>query len=519
MAYNATYKNTESMYKKMFSLVLFILCLLMFAFYLSKSLAIGGRWSSGLPLGGVDNFLYHNGGLYTVPEKGFTPGSSYFPGIVLLSLIFRLLFGYGAETAIIFFGAIVALFSFLGFSIIATNKKNDWFYLTLVAVLFFLFQFASARSYLLEMHPDIPALVCFIYGIIFIDKFIKKNNHLLLIPATILFLCSALFKQNAIALYFGLGVYVLFTKTIKVKQKIYIIFSELIAGILTLIVVFSIEGCYYNCVTVNRLHPLLSIKEYIVFCFVTFRETILFCVGLAAYLILLITKNIKLDREIERLWFAASVCWVVLCMYGAAKDGANQGNMEAAIITFMPFVLILCKNFILYIKTLFNFEKISDDCNSLNAKKMLKICIFSCLLIFFLGGSSFIILKTIKAYSVYKQRIAKEKEFSSWLTENYKNKNIAYTTIAYELLNGSDIHKTSDFYTICVWELAKLISDNKLKDIAEQESWDLIITWQGLDDTTYPLTFENFRRLDESEYPDVSESYYKPIKVFVRGSK
>ena len=499
--------------RKRLTYIIFLVCSLVSAFWICSKLAEGARWSSGLPLGGCDNFLFENGSLYTVAENGFTPGSSYFPGIVLLSLFFRYVIGYGAETAIIIFGALVGLFFLGGTSLIASDNRTSRKCLFGVSFLFLILGFPYARYYLLEMHPDIPSLMCFLVGVIFVDAFIKRKKKITLIPIIICFWFSALFKQNALVLYIGLGLYILLTKSIPKRDKFFILTSEIISGFLTLAVVFSIDGCFFNCVTVNSLHSMLSLKEYLIFTLSTLKDNTLFIICTVLFFVFAITKKIKIERNVEKLWLYPAVSWVVFCMYGSAKEGANQGNMEAAIIALLPFVLILIEKFYSYFLSLFNFNKLTND---LNDNILLKKILSSFILVFLVFFICFIGINSGKKISTYFQRLEKQKEFSIWLTQNFKEKNVAYNTITYEILNYADIKKKTDLYTVLVWNMAGLLSDKQLKEISEKEAWDVIITGKGLDDAMFPLTFENFHKIDQSQYPDMTKFYGFPIEIFVR---
>ena len=189
-----------------------------FAYFLTSKLVGGASWSSGLPLGGVDNYLYNGGSLYTILEDGMTPGSSYFPGIVLLSLLYRIMFGYGADTAIIVTGAIIGVILLVCFSYIASQNKKEQFWLFVCGAVLMIIEFPNAKTYLLEMHPDIPALLFFTLGVIALGRYIaKKGKACLYIAVTVLFYLSGLFKQNAVFLYIGLGCYVFFSKNLNKK--------------------------------------------------------------------------------------------------------------------------------------------------------------------------------------------------------------------------------------------------------------------------------------------------------------
>lgn len=158
----------NSQIKNCFIFLVLCLCACFFFYFLSTKLTIGGRWCSGQALGGVDSFLYSNGDLYPSLEKGINAGTSYFPGIVFVSYLYSLIFGYGAETAFIVTAGVIGLLFFLCCAIISSDNKNKRLILFIIATAIFAKEFPAAKAYLLEMHPDIPSLTCFFGGLIFI---------------------------------------------------------------------------------------------------------------------------------------------------------------------------------------------------------------------------------------------------------------------------------------------------------------------------------------------------------------
>lgn len=503
--------NIKKIWGIVFYTAITVLFILIVGDLVADKLTWGARWSSGLPLGGVDNWLNEEGSFYTVPENGFTPGSSYFPGIILLSLLYRLLFGYGAETAIIVTGGIIALLSSVGFAAIVTSNKKRIAILTLVALLIFR-KMLLAPHYLLEMHPDIPALMCMTWGIIAMYKCIQKKRIIHYVLATLCFIGAGLFKQNAVAMFLGLGLYTMFTQQLDIKTKVKVLLSEFIAGVCVLIVVFAIDGCWYNCVTVNASHPLLSIKEYITFGISTCKHNKILLGLLAIYIVQRIFDDRKLGL-LHNMYSYAALSWLVFCMYGAAKLGANEGNMEAAIIALMPFVLSIFNDSITIVKNYIEKEEIWNKISSL---KYLNVRYLTCIIVIgaFCMYPLYHKVRVIKRnINEYYHRLDRQKDFSQWISETYTNKNVAYNTVHYEILNHASIRKTSDFYTIAVWDMGGLISDESIEKIAQDEAWDVIITIDGEDETRWPITFSHFQQLDSIDYPNIGDDN---TKVYVR---
>lgn len=489
------------------SVVLF--CITLLLYFVSFKLVGGARWSSGFPLATVDNWLYGNGHLYTVIEDGLTPGSSYFPGLIYLGMILRQMLGYGAETGFIVFGAIVAVFTMVGFSFIVSDKSKDRFWYSVLAFVFFIIGFPSAKSYLLEVHPDIPALMFFMWGVIGINQYLKKRQFVWVLVSTLLFFVSGLFKQNAAFLFIGFGLYVLFSRYLTVSQKITICLSEFVAGLSVIVNVLCIEGCWYNCVTVNSLHSLLSIKEYLVFGYGTVKSNILFIVVVLYFIIYrLRTGFFKPEGFLLDSWLSASLCWFLFCMYGSAKEGANQGNMEAAIIALMPLALIGAKLGYYNFKEKVLIGKFFYTDSGKNVK--MHFCVFLCL-------TSIIIFtpRIIRNSKSYRERITQEERFSQWLTQNYGGKHVTYNVYSYETLNGASVIKKSDLHTAYVWQMGELMPDDKLITISETECWDVIITLPGYDENVWPKTFSKYRKLNKNDYPDMSPVYGDNFEVYI----
>ena len=498
--------KTKKILDVVFYSIIIVAITLLIGDMISAKLVGGARWSSGLPLGGVDNWLYEGGSLYTVPEKGFTPGSSYFPGIVLLSLLYRVLFGYGAETAIIITGGIIAFLSCWGFARIVTDGKKRVALLTLVSLVLFRKMFL-APTYLLEMHPDIPALMCMTWGIIALHKYVSKKNIIQYIFATLCFVGAGLFKQNAVAMYAGLGLFTLFTHELDIKTKIKVLLSEFIAGVCVLFVVFSIDGCWYNCVSVNASHPLLSLKEYLAFGLSTIKHNKLF-LGLVGLYCLqsLITPSTK--ELLGKMYMLAALFGTIFCMFGAAKYGANEGNMEAAIIALMPCVLSLFNKMISYVKDNAIIDSFIDKMNFQNNRKIrlsiATVIIFGACFIWICKG----VCRVHGNLQKYHERIELQKAFSRWISTYYHELNVAYNTESYEILNAASINKKTDLKTVEIWDMGSLISDEQLHLISQKEQWNIILTIDTHDEARWPVTFSEFNQLERGLYPDVDVKVY-----------
>ena len=483
-----------------------IASLFIFGIFVSNKLIIGARWGGGLFLGGVDNWL-SGGSLYTQPDLGMTAGPVYSPGGLLVSLLARLLFGMNAETVIILIGGLFAIFTFWGYAKLVADKRSKVYWYILICLALFVLQFPEARFYLFEIHPDIPAIMCFVWGVLMLGCFINRKVKGYLIPATLFFLCSGLFKQNALFLFAGLGLFVLFTKKMTGKEKLLVWLSEGLAGIGVICIMLSIDGCIYNCVDVMASHHLIGLYEYCTYVAFTLFHNFFFLVLLIYFIILLLQKKIIFKSIAEEMWFCSAVVWFLFCCYGGAKEGSNSGNFEVALIAFMPFVLKSIEFLYILIKDYLEKKQLY-----LNNGPVLKNTIITMICSIAILVSSLFIAKNI---SQFQLRLDDQNRFSQWLSINFEDKNVAYNAKIYEILKSAKINKTTDLYISAQYLMGSLISDEEMNSISQKEDWDIIITTAGSDAKEWPETFSRFVKMDSNRYPELS-IYGDNIEVFIK---
>lgn len=495
--------------KTIFYTLIALAYLSVYMFFITDKLIVGARWGGGLFLAGVDNWL-SGGSMYTQPSEGLTGGPVYSPGGLFMALIARLAFGYDAETTIIICGGLLGLVALWGFAKMEAIDKKRLFFLWIVAMTFFIFEFPSAKFYLFELHPDIPVLACFVWGVLLICNYLKSNKIIDYLLATFFFLLAGLFKQNALFLFVGLFVFVLFTKRLDIRRKALIVLSEAIAGISTLLIMWSIDGCLYNCVEVMASHSLLPLREYIDYILTGVKDNVIFIVLLLFFIFLLITKRVRLKAIEEEMWAYSSVSWFVFCIYGAAKEGSNSGNIEVALFACMPFVLhcveyIVTKISICLKKQYSSYVLIKQEriCNVITL-----VSVICCLLI-----SCYGISKSSSNLSRYAHRLNEQELFSEWLNNNFSGNNVAYNAKYYELYNHVNINKKTDLFIAAQYAMGKLIDDNYLNTISQDENWDVIVTTLDLGAQKWPSTFSSFKIIND--FPTVT-SYGDSLIVYVR---
>lgn len=510
---NSTRNNIKVRKYTVFYVLLGLIVALIFVCCVMEKISVGGRWGTGIPLAMADRWLQEKGSLYPSVETGITAGSSYFPGVVFVALICRWFFGNNAEIAMIIFAGLILVLLIYSFVMVSFDEKKYQFIGSLIIIQGFYKEFKIARDYILEMHPDLFSLCFFILGIIVLNLYLERNKHknIYLAMSTILFFLSGIFKQNAVFLYVGLGVFVLFTKELTLITKLKLLMSEFVAGVGVLAVVFSNQNCWLSTITVNSLHNLMTVEEFMSFWEKTYENNKVFVICTCIFLILIITNNFKLQNRLQKMWFSSAVAWALFGMYGAAKEGANEGNMEASIIVFMPFVVYMFLYYIKVMKDVFDKEKCMAKVSGIKNICALKWGIGVLALVIYISLVSSCV-EQIKIYkTVYETRKYEQQKVAAWMNENYQGEKIAMTSHYYEVFNDADVDISTDFSTAYVFYMAELITDENLQEIREKEDWEVIITISAYGHQTWPKTFEGYRLLSPEESPTTL-----PICIYVK---
>lgn len=483
--------------KRKLEYILVTLYVFFILYVIFQKLPEGGRWGTGFPLAMADRFLNNGLTLYSSPDEGILSTSSYFPGDVFVAIICRVIFGQYAETSMIVIGALMGAAILYMFSKIATNKKYSSWGLGLVGVVIVYYEFPMARFYLMELHPDIPALLFGTLGVFFISKYIDENKIRWVVLASVMLLGAGLFKQTAVFIYIGIGVYVFFTEHIERHKKGIILLAEFISGIGTIGIVISNKWCWLNCVTMNAKHPLMSaddFKEYFLLCLK--HDWIYLCLC-CCFFVLLICKKIHIETMFARLYLSVAVSWLFFNVLTSLKYGANDGNIEAAIISLMPYVEMTCGYFGEGIKKLFEKHALRKPDglllkNVLFVEYMIVICCV-CLITYKFGYVS------CRNISNYIKRLNAQNQMESWLNSNYKGEKVAGFGSYYSYYDDADIIPSTDFHVAGLYNEAHMVSDRDMYEIYKREKWALIMTQPWMDtmnSNAYPSTFSHYELLE-----------------------
>jgi len=199
-------------------------------------------------------------------------------------------------------------------------------------------------------------------------------------------------------------------------------------------------------------------------------------------------------------------------MYGAMKEGANVGNIEAAIFPFTPFALYIIKIFMQMSRSIIDKDKLYTLlCNI--KKKWLVFSVLTFIFIVVICMYSTINHQKIKQYYyTYQSRLFAQQEMSNWINENFSGKTIAISTHNYEIYNGTNINVSTDLSTEDFFDMAQLVTDKELDYISDNLKWDVIVTNETYRENRWPKTFDDYQALDPSEYPNNLPNIYVYIR-------
>lgn len=470
---------------------------------IADKLAGGGRWGVSMFVVMAKRFLDGEGLFYSDAQTGFLTSPFYFPGGTFIAILVQLVFNHGVEGIMILIASAIGVMTLFLFVCIAGDNRKHYLIPALVIFPLFFKGFDYLRSYVAEMHPDMPvlffgAIAAIVVARIAEDEADKWYRYVLLI---FLLLCSGVFKQNAVMIFLGFGITILFTKNLNKQKKLKLLASVFIAGILVLLVIFGIDGCFEATVQVMSRHdavPAATFKGYIKNSF-TYNK--IFVGILAAFFILLITRNIKLSF-VQKLWLVSGLIWFAFNIYGTKKDGSNEGNVDVALIVLAPFVGMAVQEVYYKIKEHVHFdERFASEWE----KAPLLIC---CICIVFVATmipwakSTYAALRDDKAK--YNSRKQDEHTVTAWLNENCPDGSIAIYSHYYFWLKDADVNINTDFYTMDAYVMARMTSLEDIEELYNKYKWDIIIfNDEHLKTPPSEWDFANYELLEGESISDI----------------
>ena len=237
-------------------------------------------------------------------------------------------------------------------------------------------------------------------------------------------------KQQALYVDIALGGYLLFTKSLVRKEKIVLLGSLIVAGILDIIIIFNIPGA--EILTIKNLSnmPYWSVKTIVPKTVVDFLDDIIYFLFLFLFIYLFIKKKVKLE-SLGRKWLIIAIVFGGGQMVGAWKIGGNTGNYQAAMVSFLPFLVIAVDYFY---KEYFKDEK-----------KRIIIYVLNCAICVMCFG--------VLAYVGYKSKsilnkINTDREVSIYLSENFGSETLMYHSDNYMQIARSTVNPGMDVCTV-----------------------------------------------------------------------
>jgi hypothetical protein len=289
-------------------------------------------------------------------------------------------------------------------------------------------------------------------------------------------------KQQALYIDFALGIYLVFTKKFNVIEKVKILASLILAGIVDIIVIFSIPGLEITAIKNLKNMPYHTLSTIIEHTTETVLTNIVCVVILVAMFIIWIFKKVKLS-SLANKWLLVSVLFFAGQTLGGWKEGGNSGNYEVGLVCFLPFA-VLCVTY--FLKNYIVKEKQRDVvmlCSLVIAVMM--ICM-ACLL-------------PLKDASDVADTINSDTAVSEYLSEVADGKTVLYNSNWYMPIAKSTALPGLDLATVPVY-LEEY--DDVVTDSIVNQTNDFIYANKGLfDDNTQKLLEENYTLVKDPDMP------------------
>ena len=408
-----------------YNICLIIFLGLFFLYNFFTGFASGGRWDLCQHIATADRFLAGKGFFYS-SEYASSP---YFPGVSFLSIIVSLIANPIRDYILLFLASIIGtFFIFQLLKITISFVEDKWLVLSATAV-FLCYTLKHYQFYMCEFKPDTIILVIGIFLISISRKIISKKYIRTFYTWTfVCFLTFAmgLFKQHALYLDLGIGLYILFSREFSFKDTLFLLSAMISGGVIDIIVLFSIPNLPLNTMQNLKDMPYFFPKD-IIFQIIDFAKKNLCLLSLITFSVfLIITKRIIISNELKQ-YLSMIVPFIVGQILGAYKIGGNDGNLEIAIITLLPFALISLS----YITKTFNFY------SNMTISFIILFYLFIMLLVIMLPTSGLDALKSYKN----NQRIIK-------YLQKYEGETFMYYSNLYMPIVRSGIKVGMDMYSV-----------------------------------------------------------------------
>lgn len=403
-----------------------------FAIYYADALIKGGRWDLYQHIAMADRFL--NGkGFYYSAEEASTP---YFPGVGFLAVVVGFLCGNIRDHVLLAIASIIgAIFLGVLVRISFLFSKNKW--VSLFSVCFLLFNhFNYYKYYMNEFKADTLVylfafvLICLIH--MYFNDIVENHKVFFYISVFLVSFMMDITKQQALYVDIALGIYIVFNKK-SISKKIKLLIPMVMAGVVDIIVIFSIPGMKLLAIENLKKMPYWD-SEHI------FNEIInvyneheaVVWLTLLSFIIGYILKE-KIDDRIY-MWLFISIIVLAAQIAGGMKIGGNIGNYQAGLVLFVPFMSFgICK-----------ILKFFIDKN----KKWI-ICLL--IIVFFLPKLVDMNYSGFKRCIDFFHASPSNQESIEYLKKNYSGEKCMYDSDHYMMICRSEMIPMLDIYSVPIY--------------------------------------------------------------------
>lgn len=396
---------------------------------LMSGLIKGGRWDLYQNIAMADRFL--NGqGFYYSPLEASSP---YFPGVAFLAiLIGKICYPYRDYILLVMASLIGTVFLYALFKLGERFSKNREISLVVTFALSSI-GFEHYRGYMNEFKADSFILLYAVLITLIIDKVENDERQAGVCTISALFILSFLMdvtKQQALYVDVALGIYLIITKSLEMKEKIVILGSLVAAGLVDLAVLFSIPGLEIHTIRNLSDMPYWDVRTIIWQMGTDVMKNKIYFMLLFSFIYLLIKKRIRLEALAGK-WFAIAFAFGVGQIAGGWKRGGNNGNYEVGMIAFLPFVVVA---FAYFYRKYFKDDKMRILTVAMNYA----VC-GMCFVMLALSGS-----KTGELVT----KIQMDREVSAYLSREFSGETIMYQSNQYMQLARSTVNPGMDILAV-----------------------------------------------------------------------
>ncbi len=404
----------------------------LFCYFFSSLIAgllKGGRWDLYQNIAMADRYLDGQGFYYSSTEAS----SPYFPGVAFLSVFIGKFFYPWRDYILLVIASLVG--TMLLYALIKLGEKFSGNKSLSLIVTFILVSigFGSYKSYMNEFKADSLVLLLGIFIVLVVEKVECKEWKCGIKVFLLLFCLGFLMditKQQALYVDIALGIYLLFTKRLALKEKTGILGSLILAGIADIVAVFHIPNAEIQTVKNLKDMPFWDIKSIIVQMGIDFKENILYFLLLFLFAYLFVRKKIVID-DLGKKWLFISLAFGAGQIIGGWKTGGNAGNYEAGMISFLPFVVTAADYF---------YQEYFVEEKKMIIKGVLNYTVCACCFVILVIGG-FLLGRVIS-------KIQTDGEISEYLSQKFGDETIMYYSDQYMQIARSTVRPGMDIYTV-----------------------------------------------------------------------